>query len=380
MNDDPADERAKARRDLGLSRELAEERAPLPDPSRGGSRGYPVTIRRREIDRVDDGHEPAFASMRSIYRWRTRLHPYRMTGNRQKDSLCGTDQVLLAFYLQVYPEAESDEVAIFIFDNGGDLYSRQMIDKRCKELMITKKKASTEVFQAFLPVNIRKCRWFWTLPAPLGVVGTPRRNLIDVDEFGVALERMNRNTGQSHVSIRVRKPGFYTRNTKLTVLVAIEPGDHRLADGVRGSRSEPRRWIQIVRNTGTTALVFSDFIETVCNDIENNPIAGDLDSKRVFIWDNLASHLSPTVVETVENRQGPCVFSIIPRPPYQPKYGPIEYKICDTIASARREAQSHWNTNNLEHAIIRAFGSLSRGNYNFDNTFDHCGYSLDGAY
>lgn len=339
MNYDPADERAAARRLLGLARELEEDRAPLPFPSRGGARGYPVPQRMGEIHRITDGHAPAFASLRSIQRWRQRLNPFRMTGNKQKKRLCGTDQVLLVFFLQVYPEAEADEIAIFIFDNGGNLYDRQTIIQRCKELQLSKKKASTEAYQAFLPDSVHRCRWFWTLPSPLGVVGTPRRKFIDVDEFGVALDRMNRNSGRAHMSLRVRKPGFYTRNTKLTVLVAIEPGDHRLPDGVRGSRSEPRRWIQVVRNTGTTALVFADFIEHICNDIETNAMVGDLDTERVFLWDNLASHHSPVVVNTVENRVGPCTFSIIPRPPYQPKYGPIEYKICDTIATARRVAE-----------------------------------------
>lgn len=47
---------------------------------------------------------------------------------------------------------------------------------------------------------------------------------------------------------------------------------------------------------------------------------------------------------------------------------------------ARREAESNWTTDEVEHAIMTAFGLLSRGEYNFDNTFDHCGYSLDGTY
>lgn len=232
IRNDPADSRAKARANLGLSRELEEERGILPDPSRGGARGYSLSQRVKELARIQAGDAPAFASMRSIYRWRQRLEPFRMTGHKQKTKLCGTDQILLTFYLQVYPDAESDEIAIYIFDNGGEIYDRQTIDQRCKELLITKKKASTEAYQAFTPENVRKCWWFWTLPPPLGVVGIPRRQFIDVDEFGVALERMNKSPGRSHISLRVCKPGFYTRNTKLTVLVAIEPGDDRLPNGV----------------------------------------------------------------------------------------------------------------------------------------------------
>lgn len=114
MNNDPADTRANARRDLGLSRELQQQQAPLPEPSRGGTRGYSVPERLNELNRVDNGEHLAHASLRSIRRWRTRLDPFWMTGNRQKEMLCGMDQVLLTLYLQVFPEAESDEIAIFI--------------------------------------------------------------------------------------------------------------------------------------------------------------------------------------------------------------------------------------------------------------------------
>ena len=37
-----AEERAESRRRLGLSRELQQTREILPDPARGGTRGYPV--------------------------------------------------------------------------------------------------------------------------------------------------------------------------------------------------------------------------------------------------------------------------------------------------------------------------------------------------
>lgn len=63
---------------------------------------------------------------------------------------------------------------------------------------------------------------------------------IDVDEFGVAVQRMNKGHGRAHVSLRIWKPGHYTPDTKLTVLVAIKPGDGRIALGQRGSLTEPR--------------------------------------------------------------------------------------------------------------------------------------------
>ena len=102
----------------------------------------------------------------------------------------------------------------------------------------------------------------------------------------------------------------------------------------------------------------------------------DTDQFRVFLWDNLNSHLSHLVTQTVEGRDGPCQFTIVPRPPYQPKYGPIEYVICDLAGSLTYDADRDWNTNNLEQQIQNKFPLL----HGFDNTFDHCGYSIDGLY
>jgi hypothetical protein len=49
------DNRAVARRDLGLLRELEQVRSSLPEPSQGG--GYPVWFRVDELVRADNGEE-----------------------------------------------------------------------------------------------------------------------------------------------------------------------------------------------------------------------------------------------------------------------------------------------------------------------------------
>ena len=50
--------------------------------------------------------------------------------------------------------------------------------------------------------------------------------------------------------------------------------------------------------------------------------------------------MAPIVVKTVEVRPpgSNTIFSYMPQPPYQSKYGPIEYKICDLIAALERKA------------------------------------------
>jgi hypothetical protein len=86
MNNDAADERAKARKRLGLTRELGQDRAVLPHPSRGGCRGYPVWSRQEQLLAQATG-QPTTASAPSLSRWLRRLHPYRMTGNKASETI-----------------------------------------------------------------------------------------------------------------------------------------------------------------------------------------------------------------------------------------------------------------------------------------------------
>ena len=211
-----------------------------PNPAHGGSRGCPTHARIGKLNWVANSDVPAFASASSIWHWQNCIEPCQMTGNKQKASLCGSDQIFLCFCLLARPDAEADEIATFTFDQGGTLHNQKTITKQCLELQIMCKQASTEVHQAFLPQNILRVEWFWTLPPPLGVVGTHRRQFIDVDEFGVALQRVNTGMGRAHISLGVRKPGHCCRNMKSTALVAVKPGDNHISDGLRGSIANPR--------------------------------------------------------------------------------------------------------------------------------------------
>jgi hypothetical protein len=102
-------------------------------------------------------------------------------------------------------------------------------------------------------------------------------------------------------------------------LVGIEPGSELVPAGQRGSIENPRRWCKCIQNGGTTINIFRDFVAPI-------PV---VDNHRIFLWDNLAAHHTAYVHQTVTGRGGNQQFSIVPRPPYMPKYGPIEYKICD---------------------------------------------------
>ena len=56
--------------------------------------------------------------------------------------------VNLALFLIAHPDGTLDEMAAHIYNEGGDLYSQPVILKRLGELNVTKKKASTDAFQA----------------------------------------------------------------------------------------------------------------------------------------------------------------------------------------------------------------------------------------
>jgi hypothetical protein len=72
----------------------------------------------------------------------------------------------------------------------------------------------------------------------------------------------------------------------------------------------------------------------------------------------------------VTGRDSPCQFSIVARPQYHPKFGPIEYKICELTNILRMRKQSNWMMQTLENEIYATAASIET----FDSTFVHCGY------
>jgi hypothetical protein len=114
-----------------------------------------------------------------------------------------------------------DEMAAFIYNEGGALYSNQRISKRLKDLAITKKKASIGAYQALNEDVQLRVYTFWNYPPPLGIFQVPLFRLIDFDEFGVTLERCNRSCGCALKVFRVRKDGHYKVGRKITILFAL---------------------------------------------------------------------------------------------------------------------------------------------------------------
>ena len=165
-----ANERAAARSKAGLPRELEQLRDNnAPHPRRGGSAGYPLWHREEIMNHAAQHGIQATAnhygiSRMSIMRWNDRIIPYRQTGGLERQDLVGSNLLLMAIWLFIWPSSTADQTGAFIFNNGGGLYSREAISERMKDLEMMRKKASTEAYQEFNHINRLKAEWFWSLP------------------------------------------------------------------------------------------------------------------------------------------------------------------------------------------------------------------------
>ena len=127
---DPADLEAKARAELGFSRRLEQPRRISPYPGFGGSGGYPVWYREQQLQRFNAG-EAIDVSRRSIYRWADRLEPFRQTGNTERTKIVGADLLSLVTYITAWPDATLDEMAVFIYNEGGSLLPSENLPTTC---------------------------------------------------------------------------------------------------------------------------------------------------------------------------------------------------------------------------------------------------------
>eukprot|EP00536_Pseudo-nitzschia_multiseries_P012713 jgi/Psemu1/32895/gm1.32895_g len=216
----------------------------------------------------------------------------------------------------IYPQTQLGEIAMYLYNNGVGLYSNQLISLRLKKLQITNKKPSIEAFKAYFPANIRRELLFWNRQLPIGVVGIPRKYFTD-------------------------------KVQKLAVMIAVEPWDPELPADVTGSIARPRQWVGVRRT--------------------------NIDDWGVFLWDNLSSHYSQIIYETVMGRVGPTRFNILPRPAYQPKYEPIKYVICQLLNHMKVNVTGKLGFNQMEQQILDLEAAIGR----FDATFAHCGCSED---
>jgi len=97
----------------------------------------------------------------TLKNWIDRIQPKEMNGGVEAKKLVGRDQLLLSIFLTAWPDATNDEIAAFLVNNGGNLYTKSTIQRRLKQLKYSRKVASIEAYQAFLPRNLRKKERFF---------------------------------------------------------------------------------------------------------------------------------------------------------------------------------------------------------------------------
>ena len=114
---DPADLEAKPHAELGFSRQLKQPQRVAPHPFLGGT-GYPIWYREQQLEKWNAG-KVTDVSESSLFRWSGRLEPYRQTGNRERSQIIGTELLNLVTYITAWPDATLDEMAAFIFNEGG---------------------------------------------------------------------------------------------------------------------------------------------------------------------------------------------------------------------------------------------------------------------
>ncbi len=92
--------------------------------------------------------EDVEVSVLTIRQWGERLEPYHATGNKAREKIVGVDLINIVTFLRAWPESQLEVIAIFLYKEGGPLNLVNVISNRHAELEITKKRASTEAYQA----------------------------------------------------------------------------------------------------------------------------------------------------------------------------------------------------------------------------------------
>ena len=89
--------------------------------------------------------------------------------------------------------------------------------------------------------------------------------------------------------------------------MGVEAGDPRLPLGVDGSIQRLRHWIH-VSQVNCDQYIFGYFCDTVCSDIEENPVPGD--ELRWFLWENLSLHKTAYVTHVIKGHSNDAQKSI----------------------------------------------------------------------
>jgi hypothetical protein len=225
-----------------------------------------------------------------------------MTGNKPNVGLTGKYLFLLVLFKLVWPHLMYYECIAFIANevNVVKIFNKKNISWALCEFGYTSKVTSTVAYQAFMQWNLLHQRLFWNEPWPIKIHGTPRRSLINIDEFGLHLNAANKKYGSSPHGLKICKPGNNDKGTfKLTIILAAEAGDPAVANGLIGSLTMPRVWARISDEVGTTTETYVNFI---CHVMDTYDAVANTTLRRMIIHNNLTLHKLPEVYKAVRLR------------------------------------------------------------------------------
>jgi len=170
------------------------------------------------------------------------------------------------------------------------------------------------------------------------------------------LKCVNRGRGKSYIGCRVRENGPYGHSEKWTIILGVD--------------SAGRRWMRFKKVAGTTAVVLDALIRRVMGSLPSPLVApghyGPAGQQRVFLWDNLTSHHSVLVMNSVYA----AGHRVVARPPYRPCDGPIEYLFNQLQRELTACPYKIKNDADLQREVSRIVMNLG----GFNATFAHCGY------
>ncbi len=145
------------------------------------------------------------------------------------------------------------------------------------------------------------------------------------------------------------------------LIVTIESGFPNIPAEMPGSITKPCVWYSIHQRGGTTVQMYCRHIQQVIASFDNNK------PMRVFLHDNLSAHLHHSVSDIIEEDG----HGVIPRPPYCPCDGPIEY-FFNSLECRLRNCNKDMNTiAELRHTLSILLNNPGQ----CDGYFAHCGYS-----
>lgn len=289
-------------------RRMLQQRATIQDRrnrrihSLGGWPGYDPDFRLSIVSRsrvwiVE--HAPSLLS--SWKRWRRRLSDTRSLapdahGLGQPRRLTWNELFVLHAYKLAYPHATADECILAIAWLCGRVHERQHISGALRHLLNMSRQRVQVVPQER---NENLVTLWHTQPPPVGHAGVHRRRIINVDEMGLNLLKVQRGYGHAVVGTRARSVQMSNPHVRYNIIAGIS------------STGELFYTINI-ENTDEAV-----FLRYLVNDLFPRIV----DQQRVLMWDNLNVHLGPRVTAASH------AAGHIPLPcaPYNQDESPVEF-------------------------------------------------------